>query len=423
MSTTGSEEEGGRSRTGTSDGGFVANGVSPQGSTIELNGLKTSIRAKALECGFDLCRFTRPDIPVAHQAAYQAWVAAGMHADMGWMAEESRIKRREQPESMLDGVLTIITVGMCFTPPPYSLEGAKARRGRGVIAAYAHGDDYHEVIKKRLKMLARGLNDLLGVHDQRVYVDTAPILEHVLAESAGLGWQGKHSLTIHRALGSWLMLGELFTTAGIEQDKPAKNHCGTCTACMNVCPTKAIVAPYVVDARLCISYLTIEFDGFIPHRLRPLMGNRIFGCDDCQVVCPWNRHATIPDPDLLTPREGNVLPGLTGLLRFNDEIFRQHFRKSPVKRTGRGRLLRNVCIAMGNSGDAGFVPVLTEALMDTEALIRGHAAWALGRLANEANHERIGTILEQGKQREDNDNVLKEINLSIYNIRSLLQNS
>lgn len=219
------------------------------------------------------------------------------------------------------------------------------------------------------------------------------------------------------------MLGEVFTTAEIEPDKPADNHCGTCTTCMEICPTKAIVAPYVVDARLCISYLTIEFDGFIPRDLRALMGNHIFGCDDCQMVCPWNRHAIAPDPDLLVPRKENLLPELTSLLKLDDEAFRQRFRKSPVKRTGRGGLLRNVCIAMGNSGDAVFVPVLSDALMDTEALIRGHAAWALGQLARKANHRQIGAMLEQRKQHENAKNVLEEIKLSIKNIKENYENT
>jgi len=384
---------------------------------MESERLKTVIRSKALEHGFDLCCFARPDVPELHQSSYQAWVTAEMYGDMNWMAEEVRAERRKRPGSMLDDVQTVITVGMCHTPPPYSLKEAESGRGRGVIASYAHGDDYHEVAKKRLKALAHDLDALLGPHDQRVYVDTAPVLEHALAENAGLGWQGKHSMTINRGTGSWMMLGEVFTTAEVEPDKSANNHCGSCTACMDICPTKAIVAPYVVDARLCISYLTIEFDGFIPRKLRPLMGNHIFGCDDCQMVCPWNRHAVAPDPDLLVPREKNVLPELAALLRLDDEAFRQRFRKSPVKRTGRGGLLRNVCIAMGNSGDAGFVPALTDALMDEEALIRGHAAWALGQLATRDNHRQIGAALEQGKQREYDVNALEEIELSIDRIK------
>jgi len=383
---------------------------------MESDGLKAVIRAKAFEHGFDLCRFAQPKVAKLHQRSYQGWIAADMHGDMSWMAEESRVERRKQPDSMLADVQTVITVGMRHTPPPYSLEEAESEQGRGVIGAYAHGDDYHETMKKRLKALARDLDELLGAHHQRVYVDTAPVLEHALAENSGLGWQGKHSLTIHRDLGSWMMLGELFTSAGIDPDTPASNHCGTCAACMDICPTKAIVAAYVVDARLCISYLTIEFNGFIPRDLRPLMGNRIFGCDDCQMVCPWNRHAFAPEDDLLRPRSENVLPELVSLLQLDDDAFRQRFRKSPVKRTGRAGLLRNVCIAMGNSGDTNFVPVLTEALMDTEALIRGHAAWALGQLANGVNHRQVGAALEQQKQHECDVNVLEEISLSMDHI-------
>jgi len=289
-----------------------------------------------------------------------------------------------------------------------------------VIAAYAHGDDYHEVMKKRLKALARDLDKLLGAHDQRVYVDTAPVLEHALAESAGLGWQGKHSLTINKNLGSWMLLGELFTTAELEPDAPASNHCGTCTACIDVCPTKAIVAPYIVDARLCISYLTIEHKGFISRDLRPLMGNRIFGCDDCQMVCPWNRYARAPAPDLLTPRMDNILAELGSLLRFDEEGFRARFRKSPVRRTGRARMLRNVCIAAANSGDTAFVPMLVEALSDADALIRGHAAWALGRLCDAAvRGEVLGALTVAMGSEEDHD-VLEEMATTISNIKECM---
>jgi len=368
--------------------------------------------------GFDLCRFARPGVPEVHEQGYAAWVAAGMQGSMDYMAEQSRIERRRHPETMLEAVRTVITLGMRYSPPPYALEKAESERGRGVIASYAHGNDYHEVMKKRLKRLEHALDALLGPHGQRVYVDTAPVLEHALAEASGLGWQGKHSLTINRGLGSWLMLGEIFTTADIESDAPASNHCGTCTACMDICPTSAIVAPYVVDARLCISYLTIEFNGFIPRDLRPLMGNRIFGCDDCQIVCPWNRRAVAPDADLLAPRGENKLPELANLLRLDEGGFRARFRKSPVRRTGRAGLLRNVCIAMGNSGNAGFVPELMEALGDTEPLIRAHAAWALGRLTSRRNHEQIVASLERRRGVESVANVTEEIHLSIDEIRN-----
>ncbi len=382
-----------------------------------LNDQKAKIRALAAKHGFEMCRFARPGVPEPQQSSYQAWFAAGMHGEMAWMAEESRVKRRKQPESMLENVRTVISVGMRHTPPPYSLGQAVSGRSRGIIASYAHGDDYHDVMKKRLKALARDLDALLGAHDQRVYVDTAPVLEHTFAGQSGLGWQGRHSLTINRDKGSWMMLGEIFTSANIDADAPAVNHCGSCTACMDICPTRAIVAPYVVDARLCISYLTIEYRGFIPHALRPLMGNHIFGCDDCQMICPWNRHASTPPADLrfdlLGPREENALPELSGLLQLDEGEFRQRFRKSPVRRTGRAGLLRNICIAAGNSGDPDFVPDLMILMNDEAPLIRGHAAWALGELAGGRHDEHLRAALEQRIHVEKDNNVLEEINLSI----------
>ena len=374
--------------------------------------MKSLIQNMAREHGFALCRVTPPDVDDVHRQALQDWVDSDMQGEMGWMAEEVRLQRRKSPESMLAGVRSVITVAMPYTPPAYTLDDACGASGHGVITAYAHGDDYHDVMKKRLKALAGELDALLGKHDQRVFVDTAPVLEHALAESAGLGWQGKHSLSIHRELGSWFLLGEIFTSAEIEPDEPARNHCGTCSACMDVCPTKAIVAPYVVDARLCISYLTIEFDGFIPHALRPLMGNRIYGCDDCQMVCPWNGHAVRQD-DFLKPRGENHLPDLASLLRLDEDAFRQRFRKSPIKRTKRRGLLRNVCIAMGNSGNAAFVDDLMQVSRDGEPLIRGHAAWALGRLSSAQSRADIAGFLRRCAVTEKNNEVLKEIDLAI----------
>ncbi len=395
-------------------------------TSVDMNSdqLKALIHVKASGYGFKLCRVTRPHVSGLHEKALQDWVDTGMQGDMGWMAEDVRLQRRKSPESMLEGVRSIITVAMPYTAPGYSLDEACAATDSGVITAYAHGYDYHDVMKKRLKAMAADLDGLLGKHHQRVFVDTAPVLEHALAESAGLGWQGKHSLTIHRDLGSWFLLGEIFTTAEIEADEPAINHCGTCSACMDVCPTKAIIAPYVVDARLCISYLTIEFDGFIPRHLRPLMGNRIYGCDDCQMVCPWNSYAAsqpimINDlqTDPLEPRGENHLPDLASLLRHDEDGFRQRFRKSPVRRTRRRGLLRNVCIAMGNSGQTGFIDDLVQVLGDNESLIRGHAAWALGQLTREQNMDVIIQLLSDCLATESNNDVLEEIYASIKYIR------
>lgn len=378
---------------------------------------KEAIRELARAQGFDLCAFTTPVLSSQHKAQLDMWVGNGMYGEMGYMAEESRVERRKQPEGMLDGIKSVISVGIRHEPAPYSLAEAESDKGRGVIAAYAHGDDYHEVMKKRLKALARDLDALLGTHDQRVYVDTAPVLEHALAEQGGLGWQGKHTLTINREHGSYLMLGELFTTAEIEPDEPAKFHCGSCTACIDICPTKAIVAPFVVDARLCISYLTIEYKGFIPLELRPLMGNRIFGCDDCQMVCPWNGKRSPLTLDHLKPRSRNVLPKLDELFTLDDEGFRERFRKSPIKRAGRAGLLRNVAIAMGNSGDRIYIPLLTSTLDDAEPLVRGHSAWALVQLLKKNPQSSNGEIITNmeyhfahetdGAAREEFSNALK----------------
>jgi len=391
-----------------------------QSTSMRNQEVKATIRAKAVQHGFALCCVTRPQAGRMHADALQGWVDAGMQGDMGWMAEKSRLQRRMNPSSMLTEASSVITLAMRYTPPAYDLAEASAATVRGVVSAYAHGDDYHEVMKKRLKALAADLDALLGKHDQRVFVDTAPVLEHALAESAGLGWQGKHTLTIHRQLGSWFLLGEIFTTAVIEPDAPAVNHCGSCSACIDVCPTAAIIAPYVVDARLCISYLTIEFDGFIPHALRSLMGNRIYGCDDCQLVCPWNEHAgkgAALEDDLLKPRGENHLPDLVSMLQLDEGSFRLHFRKSPVRRTGRRGLLRNVCIAMGNSGDAGFIPHLTAVLADAEPLIRGHAVWAIGQLASQENRADMLDVIVRMNAAEKNDAVREEISLTMQHIR------
>jgi len=377
---------------------------------------KKSIRELACEQGFDLCFFTKPAFSSQHEIQLDSWVAAGMHGEMGYMAEETRVERRKQPESMLEGIKTVIALAMKHVPPPYSLEKAEEAKNSGVIAAYAHGDDYHDVMKKRLKAFARDLDKLLGVHDQRVYVDTAPVLEHALAESSGLGWQGKHTLSIHREHGSYLMLGELFTTAEIEPDEPASFHCGSCTACIDICPTQAIVAPFVVDARLCISYLTIEYRGFIPEKLRLLMGNRIYGCDDCQIICPWNQKAEVIELDHLKPRHENILPELSALFELDEEGFRERFRKSPMKRPGRAGLLRNVAIAMGNSQNIEFIPQLLIALHDNEPLIRGHSAWALAQLFPYSMDGEIVSQLTYHSHQEKNDEVLDELHLALKNI-------
>jgi len=374
------------------------------------------IKEAAYHHGFDLCCITKPQFSHKHGKQLDSWVDAGMHGEMGYMAEETRVGRRKDPSTMLKGIKSVVAIGMRHSPPSYRLDELSQKKSQAAIAAYAAGDDYHDIMKKRLKAFARNLDDLLGAHEQRVYVDTAPVLEHALAESSGLGWQGKHTLTINREHGSYLMLGEIFTTAEIEPDEPATFHCGSCTACIDVCPTKAIVEPFVVDARLCISYLTIEYRGFIPPKLRPMMGNRIFGCDDCQMICPWNQKIEPIEIDQLKPRGENILPALSSLFSLDEEGFRERFRKSPVKRTGRAGLLRNVAIAMGNSGMSEFISPLIQALNDPEPLIRGHSAWALSSLYPHSKGGEIVTQLEYHAQNESDEDVLNELHQSLKDI-------
>jgi len=380
-----------------------------------MTDIKKAVKDMAHAHGFDLCHITQPVIDSHFIERFNYWLQHGYYGAMTWMGESVRVRRRKNPALMLDRVRSVITVAMRYTPPGYTLAETSEVQGRGIVAAYAHGNDYHDIMKKRLKSLACDLDSFLGSHEQRIYVDTAPVLEHALAERAGLGWQGKHSLTIHRRLGSWFLLGELFTTAVLPTDEPAVNHCGSCTACMDICPTRAIVAPYIVDARRCISYLTIEYRGFIAHELRPLMGRRIYGCDDCQIVCPWNRHAGTPDSDLLAPRGENILPELASLLALDDAAFRMRFRKSPVRRSGRVALLRNVCIAMGNDGGACWLEPLVAVLQDDAPLIRAHAFWALTRLNVRQNM--LLPILKRAMAREFDNDVREDMNISMQNTK------
>jgi len=356
----------------------------------------TTVKQLAQQHGFALCRITRPIINETNRAALLDWIAAGHFADMAWMTESIRLERRLDPASMLEAVQSVIVLGM-----PYQAYDQAARTttpAQGMIAAYALGDDYHDVMKKKMHAFCRDLVNHVDdvVPDQRIYVDTAPVLEHALAESAGLGWLGKHSLSIDRDYGSWFMLGEVFTTALLAVDDPVAAHCGSCTACINQCPTAAIVAPMVVDARRCISWLTIEFKGFIPQALRPLIGLHIYGCDDCQSCCPWNQDVVVAKQYFLERRDENILPELASLLVLDDTAFRQRFKKSPVKRTGRAAFVRNVCIAAGNAKDLSLSAPLSLLLNDDSIIVRGHAAWALARLA--VDGEEYGKVLDQLEQ-------------------------
>jgi epoxyqueuosine reductase len=317
----------------------------------------------------------KPDaIPLA-APRLREFLAAGAHGDMGWMANA---ERRGEPRVLWPDVRSIVMLGINYGPDDDPVAILKERT-RGAISVYARGDDYHDLIKSRLKQIGRWLIDRAG-GDVKVFVDTAPVMEKPLAAAAGLGWQGKHTNLVSRQFGSWLFLGAIFTTLELPPDEPERDHCGQCRACLDICPTAAFPAPYRLDARRCISYLTIEHKGQIPRELRPLIGNRIYGCDDCLAVCPWNKFAVAGREVKLAARAVLRAPPLAELVRLDDAGFRTLFAKSAVKRVGRARFVRNVLIAIGNSGDASLAAEAERLLDDESPLVRGAAIWALGRL-------------------------------------------
>src|SRR5438034_4104686 len=295
--------------------------------------------------------------------------------------------RRGNPRSLWPQVRSVIMLGLNYGPHADPLKILRSR-DRGAISVYARGEDYHEIIKPKLKALARWLCVQAG-GDARVFVDTAAVMEKPLAAAAGIGWQGKHTNLVSRDFGSWLFLGAIFTTLELPPDDAEVDHCGTCQACLDVCPTAAFPAPYRLDARRCISYLTIEHKGPIPREFRSAIGNRIFGCDDCLAVCPWNKFAQVGRESKLAARQELTAPRLADLARLDDAAFRKLFSKSPIKRTGRDRFVRNVLIAIGNSGDAALAPEAERLLADASPLVRGAAVWALGRLLS---RERLASI-------------------------------
>ncbi len=319
-------------------------------------------------------------IPVAG-ARLRGWVASGAHGDMGWM--EDTLDRRSDPLTLWGQMRSVIMLGLNYGPttdPRAVLE----QREKGAISVYARGDDYHELIKARLKRVARGLLAAAGQGDVKVFVDTAPLMEKPLAQAGGLGWQGKHTNLVSREFGSWLFLGAVSTTLELPYGTRTKDSCGSCRACLDACPTDAFPAPYRIDARRCVSYLTIELKGQIPREMRPLLGNRIYGCDDCLAACPWNKFAQAGHEMKLAARTENEAPDLRELAALDDPTFRARFTKSPVKRVGRDRFVRNVLIALGNSGDASLLDAVEPHLADPAPLVRGAAVWALSRLVSGA---------------------------------------
>ncbi len=335
------------------------------------------IRKRATELGFGVCRFA--DVREAWPASerLKQFVEAERHGDMEWM--QTTLERRRHPNGMWDEAVSAIVLGMNYGPdhdPRPELEQASD----GYISVYARGDDYHEIIKGRLKVLAGQIAARLG-QDVKVFVDTAPLMEKPLAERAGMGWQGKHTNLVSRDLGSWFFIGTILTTAKLEPDAQGKESCGSCRSCLDACPTQAFPAPFQIDARRCLSYLTIEYGGLWPQEFRTATDNRIYGCDDCLAACPWNKFAQAASETRLQAREHFITPKLADLLVLDDAAFRALFTKSPVKRIGRNRFIRNVLHAAGNSGDAALVPLVERLVDDADIVVRGTAIWALKALS------------------------------------------
>jgi epoxyqueuosine reductase len=339
---------------------------------------KALIRDRALRLGFDAVGFCRAELGPEARARLMDFLAAGQHGDMGWLAV--RTEQRSQPTALWPEARSVIALGLSYAPEDDPLE-TLGQPDRGNISVYARNRDYHDVVKGRLKHLAQYVAGNFG-KAVKVFVDTAPVMEKPLATRAGIGWQGKHTNLVSRAHGSWLFLGEVYTSLELEPDAPHADRCGSCTRCMVACPTDAFPAPYRLDATRCISYLTIEHRGPIPHALRPAMGNRIYGCDDCLAVCPWNRFAAATDEAKLRARPELTAPRLVELAGLDEAAFRTMFSGSPIKRIGRNRLVRNVLIAMGNAHDPSLIGPASRLLDDPDPVVAEAAAWAIERLVN-----------------------------------------
>jgi epoxyqueuosine reductase len=363
--------------------------------------LENRLRTRASELGFSATRIARARLGAHVGDRLDEAVADGFHASMDWL--QTTADRRRSPDAMWPQARTAIVLAMNYTPP-FDPFARLADTSAGVISVYALNRDYHDVIKGKLKDLAGWLAVRTG-QDVKVFVDTAPLMEKPLGEQAGLGWQGKHTNLVSRELGSWFFIGTILSAAELIPDAPEQDHCGSCRACLDVCPTEAFPAPHRLDARRCISYLTIEHKGHIAAEFRQPMGNRIYGCDDCLAVCPWNKFAATARELKLAPRPDLVSPSLASLAVLDDAAFRKLFAGSPVKRIGRDRFVRNVLIAIGNSGDASLVDCARKSLDDASALVRAMAVWALSRLLPE---DAFAALRDEREQREHDADVLRE---------------
>ena len=338
--------------------------------------IQSAIRTKALDLGFDAVGFAKAELAREAQNNLKAFIAQGLHGEMDWMP--AKADRRGDPQVLWPDAKSVVVLGLNYGPDEDPLE-AEPAADRANISVYARHRDYHDVLKKKLKSLARWIHETHQT-EVKVFVDTAPVMEKPLAQAGGIGWQGKHTNLVSRELGSWLFLGEVFLAIDLPEDAAESDHCGECRRCLDACPTGAFPAPYRIDARRCISYLTIEHKGPIPRELRPLIGNRIYGCDVCLAVCPWNKFAQAAAQPELKARPDLTAPELAELATLDDAAFRQRFAGSAIKRIGRDRFLRNVLIAIGNSGDPGLAKTAERCLADSSPLVRGAAVWALARL-------------------------------------------
>lgn len=345
--------------------------------TAVADDLKADIREHAIALGFDAVRVTAPDAIGEAGERLEAFLQAGREGDMTWL--RTTADRRRDPAVLWPDARSIVMLGMSYAPEDDPLEALGAP-SHGVLSVYARGKDYHDIIKGKLKTLAGTIAHASGA-DVKVFVDTAPLMEKPLAAAAGIGWQGKHTNLVSRTHGSWLFLGAILCAAEIAPDEPEDDHCGSCRACLDVCPTNAFPKPYVLDPRRCLAYLTIEHKGHIPEEFRIAMGNRVFGCDDCLAVCPWNKFAQAARETRFAARAATDNPPLKELLDLDERAFRERFAGTPIKRTGRDRFLRNVLIAAGNSGDATLIVQVERLMSDPSSLVRAMAVWAMRRLA------------------------------------------
>lgn len=366
--------------------------------------LTAFVKAEAAAQGFDLCRITHAESIPQAPARLETFLGDGHHGTMGWM-EETR-ERRSDPKVLWPEVRSVVMFGLNYGPEE-DPRGLQEKPNQGAISVYARNRDYHDIIKGRLKEIATRFAARAG-EDVKVFVDTAPVMEKPLGEAAGLGWQGKHTNLVSRTHGSWIFLGSMFTTADLVLDEPEVDHCGSCRACLEACPTNAFPAPYRLDARRCISYLTIEHKGPIDPEFRPLIGNRIYGCDDCLAACPWNKFATSASEMKLKARDDLKEPSLAFLLSLDDATFRTFFSGSPVKRIGRNRFIRNVLLAAGNSADTELIEPCLMLARDPSATVRGMVIWALKRLMSPEEFGRFSA----SRAEEDDPEVLDEWQLA-----------